>query len=241
MHKQFPVVLVTSPPLREQAEALLREYVPEGSVLVWRQGDGEACAAIRTAILSGAWALCISFYNDYIFSSDEIHALGCIVNIHPALPMLRGRGYDILPLLENHREHGVTLHFVSEAIDAGHIIDVIKQPIPRDIQYPAFRVRNQELSLAMLERFLKRCRHADIAQLSRELRLADAASGFSWSGPLVTSAKLGGMLREWRRNEPDHPQLRHVPRALESGHADGSPQAIGTDGPRATARGDATG
>lgn len=225
MQTPAQVVLVTSPPLRRQAGALLRGYFPEGSVLTWQQGDHEARAAIRTRLLSGFWTLCISFYNDYIFSREEIDALGCVVNIHPALPRLRGRGYDILPLLEKHREHGVTLHFVSEAIDAGEIIDVIAQPVPPAIRYPEFRARNQELSLAMLDRLLRRCQHVDLEHLQQDLKQMAAAAVLSWSGGFVTSAKLATMLRELRGREPDHPLLRHIPRALESGHEDGANQA----------------
>lgn len=228
MQNPAQVILVTSPPLRRQAAALLREYFPAGSVLIWRQGDHEARAAISARLLSGSWPLCISFYSDYIFSREEIDALGCVVNIHPALPGLRGRGYDILPLLEKHREHGVTLHFVSEAIDAGEIIEVIAQPVPPAIRYPEFRARNQVLSLAMLDRLLRRCQQADVTHLHQDLKRMAAAAGLSWSGGFVTSAKLACMLRELRGREPDHPLLRHTPRALESGLADSAIQAAGS-------------
>lgn len=219
-------VIVTSPPLSHEAGALLREYFPAGSVLTWQHGDRQSQAAIRTNLLSGAWPLCISFYNDYIFSREEIEALGCVVNIHPAHPGLRGRGYDILPLLEKHCEHGVTLHFVSEVIDAGEIIEVVTQPVPPAIRYQEFRARNQELSLAMLDRLLSRCRHAGMSHLQQELKRTAAMAGLSWSGGFVTSEKLACRLRELRSREPDHPLLRHIPRELEFGLATDAIQAV---------------
>jgi len=227
MQDPAQAILVTSPPLRREAAALLRKYFPAGSVLIWQQGDHEARAAISARLLSGSWPLCISFYNDYIFSREEIDALGCVVNIHPALPCLRGRGYDILPLLETHREHGVTLHFVSEKIDAGEIIEVIAQSVPPAIRYPEFRARNQELSLAMLDRLLRRCQHADLTHLHQDLKRMAAAAGLSWSGGFVTSAKLANILHELRAREPDHPLLLHPP-ALWSGLADCTIQAAGS-------------
>lgn len=147
-----------------------------------------------------------------------------MVNIHPALPTLRGCGYDILPLLEKHWEHGVTLHFVSEAIETGEIIEFIAQPVPPAIRYPEFRARNQELSLAMLDRLLRRCRHTDMAHLHQDLEQMAAAAVLSRSGGFMTSAKLACMLRELRGCEPDYPLLRHILHALELGFADGAIQ-----------------
>jgi methionyl-tRNA formyltransferase len=213
--------------MSDQAKTLLQEYFPTGEVLTWQQGDSEAHTAIRSRLLSGEWRLCISFYNDYIFSPEEIQVLGCVVNIHPALPTLRGRGYDILPLLQGHREHGVTLHFVSKAIDAGDIIDVITHPIPLDIGYSEFRLRNQTNSLTMLDRLLQRCRHTNMAHLHQNLNQTAAAARLSWSGGFVTSARLACILREFRKRDPDHPLLNHIPRSLEVGYPSCVNQGVG--------------
>ncbi len=190
------------------------EHFPKGEILVWQHGDRSARGTVRERLLSRKWQLCISFYNDYVFSREEIVAFGCVVNIHPAMPFLRGRGYDTLPLIEQHREHGATLHFVSEEIDAGEIIEVLGQPVPPGISYPEFRIRTQMLSLAMLERLLLRSRNSHVGALNLDLKRMAEACEWRWSGEAVTSEKLGELLRELRRREPDHLALRDIPSTL---------------------------
>jgi len=216
MQNTAPILLITSPPLYSQARALFHQYCPTGVVLCWEQGDTSASKAIHDILLSRAWSLTISIYSDYIFSRDEIDTLNCLVNIHPALPLLRGRGYDILPLLNQHSEHGVTLHFVSETIDAGEIIDVIREPIPPATNYAVLRKRNQELSLKMLDRLLQRGIQRDFDHWHTDLKQLATATNQSWSGHFVNSAELGRLLRALRHREPKHPLLQQIPSAIES-------------------------
>jgi methionyl-tRNA formyltransferase len=171
---------------------------------------------MRTALLSLASPLCISFYNDYIFRNEEIDAFGCMVNIHPALPSLRGRGYDTLPIIQAHGEYGATLHFVNENIDAGRIIEVITRPMPQPVNHATFRRLTQELSLVMLEQLLKRCSKTGLANLTLELKHQARNAGLHWSGKRLTSSQLVAILRDLRRLEPHHPALQGLAADLEA-------------------------
>jgi methionyl-tRNA formyltransferase len=193
---------------------LVEQYFPGGLACCWQQGDQDTGELIRAELLSRKWELCISFYNDYIFSGEEIDACGCMVNIHPALPHLRGRGYDIIPLLQKHREHGATLHFVRESIDAGPIIDVLVQNIPDGIDYQKFRSRNQMLSLNMLERLLWQCRTADATRLFQDFLDISESRQISWSGEFVNSRKLARMLLLFKMTSPEHPIFSQIPASL---------------------------
>lgn len=189
-------------------------------MLIWQQGDAVAQAEINGELLSGNWLLCISFYNDYIFSREELQKIGCVVNIHPALPHLRGRGYDVIPLLEGHSEHGATLHFVTEKIDAGQIIDVLSRPIPAGVGYQEFRSSNQRLSLEMLTRLLGLCQRVGLQQVPAELARDASISPHVWRGSFTNSARLGAMLSELRWRNPEHPLLLQLPATLLAGGLD---------------------
>ena len=112
-------LLITSPPLADAARALLERWAPDAGFVVWTPGDHAAAQALRRDLLRQRWSWGVSFYNDYLFNAEEIGRFTDLFNIHPALPAIRGRGYDVLPLIERHGEYGVTLHRVAEAIDAG--------------------------------------------------------------------------------------------------------------------------
>lgn len=204
-------VIVTSPPLSEAAKELAQLYLPSSVVFVWEQGDLDSLSAIRSVLLSGECSICISFYNDYIFEREEIEKIGCVVNIHPALPHLRGRGYDIIPLLDKHTVHGATLHFVTESIDAGQIIDVVSQPIPKGITYQDLRSGNQKLSLHMLDRLLRICQRHDPEELPAVLGCLASTSQHVWQGGFINSAKLVAMLSDLRQSHPQHPVLLQLP------------------------------
>lgn len=208
-------MLVTSPPLAREAMQLLRRHHPDGRVLVWQQGSApERRRALSRTLLSKSAPLCISFYNDYIFSREEIAAFPYLVNIHPALPNLRGRGHDTLPILEAHRDYGATLHFVDEEIDSGRIIEVIARPKPQPVAYATFRRMTQMLSLEMLERLLQRGRRTGLASLAPELHHQALQAGLQWSGERLTSQRLAARLRDADRRQPRHPLLAELPAQL---------------------------
>lgn len=191
------LLLVTSPPLACEATMLLQKYYQDGHVLVWEHGSGpESARRLSKKLFAINPQMCISFYNDYIFNRREISDLPCLVNIHPALPALRGRGYDTLPILERHSSYGATLHFVSEQIDAGPIIQVVSRPMPKLISYRSFRRMTQLLSLEVLEKLLKRCRQTGLVHMPEELRKEALRVDWQWSGPSLTTVQLAFRLRQ---------------------------------------------
>jgi methionyl-tRNA formyltransferase len=202
-------LLVTSPPLATRAGELLHRHFPDGRILVWQQSsEPKGRRILRAELLSLSPPICISFYNDYIFGRDEIDALACLVNIHPALPSLRGRGYDTLPILEGHNEIGATLHFVNPEIDAGPIIAVIRQAMPQHINHPQLRLLTQEISLAMLKQLLSQCSDRGLSGLSMELKRQANESKLDWSGERLSSPQLAAMLRDCRQRDPHHPAIQ---------------------------------
>lgn len=211
------VAIFTSPPLSLLTKAITHRYFPSAKIFVWERGDSSALSAIRADLLSRHWLACISVYNDYVFGREEIANIKCIVNIHPALPDLRGRGYDIIPLLNQDAIHGATLHFVSESIDAGKIIDVISQPIPEGISYLDFRARNQQLCLRMLENLLGICKRHSLEKLPTVLNQVASTSSHVWKGSFTSSAKLAAVLSELRGRYPQHPMLLQLPDSLLEG------------------------
>ncbi len=65
----------------------------------------------------------ISIYFDKIFKSNDIQKFSILVNLHnSALPKYKGINPINWALENNERKHGVTLHKISESIDAGPIL-----------------------------------------------------------------------------------------------------------------------
>ena len=68
----------------------------------------------------------ISVLYDKILSKDFINNKKCY-NFHPAiLPNYAGVGTITWSILNNDKQHGVTLHLIDEGIDTGDLIDVVK-------------------------------------------------------------------------------------------------------------------
>jgi len=211
------LLVVTSPPLRDAVARRLRARFPEATLLVWTQGDRTGRAAVRNAVLAGDWRFCISVYSDYVFSREEVARIGPIVNVHPALPHLRGRGYDTLPLVRGDRRHGATLHFVDDRIDAGPIVGVLSRPVPPGTRHRALRARNQRLSLAMFAWILAGLALTDLPSFLEGLRRRASAQPLRWHGELLDSAGQARLLRALRAREPDHPALDGLAPALIDG------------------------
>jgi methionyl-tRNA formyltransferase len=211
------LLVVTSPPLRDAVAQRLRARFPEAALLVWTHGDRAGRAAVRNAVLAGDWRFCISVYSDYVFTREEIARIGPIVNVHPALPHLRGRGYDTLPLVRGDRRHGATLHFVDERIDAGPIVGALSRPLAAGTRQRALRARNQRLSLAMFAWVLAGLASADLAAFLESLRRRARAQPLRWHGELLDSAGQARLLRTLRERDPGHPALDGIDPALIGG------------------------
>jgi hypothetical protein len=211
MSDRKSLVILTSPDLYFQTRRVLYSHSLDVPILVWKQGDKIGSRFISNYLNSNEWLTCLSIYNDYIFSDLQIKKIPIIVNIHPALPHLRGRGYDIIPLIDEHTAHGVTLHFVTKSIDAGLIIDVLSEPIPSRISYLDFRQRNQILSLKMLNIFLKLYGGTSSEQFKDKLNGLAMRSEYVWQGDFVNSVNLKAILIKFFQENPRHHMLQQIP------------------------------
>ena len=90
---------------------------PRARKLIWQRGTSKAPQ--HEEIRSRSWLFTISFYNDFIFAAEDFPHLGLPLNLHPSLPRLRGVGHDCIPLIENHGEHGGTLHYMEPPVREG--------------------------------------------------------------------------------------------------------------------------
>jgi hypothetical protein len=196
-------LLITSPSLADAARALLERWAPDARFVVWTPGDRAAAQALRQDLLRQRWSWGMSFYNDYLFNAAEIARFTDLFNIHPALPAIRGRGYDVLPLIERHGEYGVTLHRVDEAIDGGSILRTIVHPLPADCCRQRLRELNQAASLTLLAETLDQLQQHGPGQLA-----ADAErSGWRWSGPCHRERTIDDRLALLAASQPRHPAL----------------------------------
>lgn len=196
-------LLITSPPLADAARALLQRLAPDTGFVVWTPGDQAAARALRRDLLRQRWSWGVSFYNDYLFTAAEIARFTDLFNIHPALPAIRGRGYDVLPLIERHSEFGVTLHRVNEAIDAGPILRTVARPLPANCCRQRLRELNQAASLALLAETLEQLQQHGPRQLA-----ADAERlGWRWSGPCHRERTIDERLALLAASQPRHPAL----------------------------------
>lgn len=200
MIKTNKVVLITSPVLIGEAKFIYKSFFPDGEILVWNRGDDSVRYQIYSELLSGNFSLGISFYNDYIFSKEEIASIDCLVNIHPALPHLPGRGYDILPLLKGDKEYGLTFHFVSERIDSGEIIEVVSEGITFGTTHQNLRSMNQKLSLKFLKKFLEEYKEIG-DDIKETLRNRSQILGAKWTGQLMNSNDLDKFLYGYYSDE----------------------------------------
>ena len=194
MNKNNDVVLITSPVLADKTRALFENICPNGTCLVWRQGDDSGKAQIHSELMAGKFFLGISFYNDYIFSAEEIDSIECLVNIHPALPHLPGRGYDVLPLIRGDENYGVTFHFVINKIDSGEIIDTLSKEIPLNTSQQNLRIMNQDLSFKFLRTFLNEYKSVG-KNIKHILKRKSQKLDLSWSGTFMNSSDLENYIR----------------------------------------------
>jgi methionyl-tRNA formyltransferase len=142
-------LLITDANLGAQANARLSRVCLDLTWLSWRVGSDRAEPI--AAIAAGRWDLAISFYSDLILPLPCLQAIALPLNIHPALPKIRGVAHDVLPLVERHPAIGATLHRMERTVDTGQIYRIAEQPLAPGQTYESIRAVNQQLSLRMLE------------------------------------------------------------------------------------------
>jgi methionyl-tRNA formyltransferase len=136
---------------------------------------------VLAEIASCRWDLGISFYSDLILPPTALAAISLPLNIHPALPRIRGVGHDLIPLIEEHASVGTTLHRMERRVDSGEILIVNEVPFPPGHNYASLRKLNQSLSLAMLDRVSALLGEAHgMPQLETLLRAHAAKVRHSW-------------------------------------------------------------
>ncbi|UZJ40872.1 hypothetical protein OO006_11000 [Prosthecochloris sp. SCSIO W1101] len=202
---------------------LFSGFFPNAKQLIWKKGTDKT--VLRKKLRSRSWLFTISFYNDFIFSYDDFDFLGLPLNIHPALPVLRGVGYDHVPLIENHGEHGATLHFMNRSsrlkvdiesdVDSGRIIRVRKCALSPEATYGDLRLLNQHVALDMLAGLCKQMLVWGCVETARRELCAEAeTNGFAWSRRYISSSILGKMLEELYMFDPGHRVFVEKPRLV---------------------------
>ena len=209
MNTSLHVLFVSDPNLGPQGSALARRYFRNMRTLIWQRTEERGKSRVAQTIESNRCDLLISFYNDFIFTAKQLAQATIALNIHPALPELRGLGYDILPLVYGHQRYGVTLHTMTTQIDAGDIIRVNSLKLPGDMTYGTLRPATQDMSLAMLAwlcRQLSTCR--TIAEARECLEKESRKHDDEW-GPTYTSRSLlHEILATLRLEDPLHAAFR---------------------------------
>jgi methionyl-tRNA formyltransferase len=189
-------LLITDPNLGEAAHARVAAVCADLTWVSWRVSEPEARARLLDRIASDSWDLAISFYSDLVLTRDALGAIALPLNIHPSLPRLRGMGYDLIPLIENHPTVGATLHLMEREVDSGEIFHVHEAPVPRDRTHASLRAHNQGLSLQMLDMLCALMAEAQSLQcLGERLREHGARHGHSW-GEDYYSRQTVAMLRD---------------------------------------------
>lgn len=205
------VLLLGDPALGGAALKRAQAAFPALDTIIWRRGDRAGRDAARQFLLGNRWDLALSVYSDLVLRPEELARIAVPLNIHPALPALRGRGYDRLPLIEGHLRYGATLHWMTEAVDAGPIVRVLSRTLPPHLTHHELRRRTQALSLRLLDHTLAALRGCGkAAELRTQLQRIAARPGSDhacWSGRYVSEAELQRLLRHLERQAPGHPAL----------------------------------
>lgn len=199
-------LLITDQNLGVYAHMLTRRHCADLTWLSWDRTSPESKNRLLDRIASEQWRLGISFYSDLVIPSDHLALMRVPVNIHPALPRVRGVGYDTIPLVENHAAYGATLHRMDEEIDAGEIFHVIEKPLGDDMTYSRLRRRNQVLCthvLRLLLRCMRDCRSVDV--LEHRLQEHGSRVLHRWSESYVSRNDLDHRLHCLQQSDPDHP------------------------------------
>lgn len=202
-------LLITDNNLGFSASRLSQQYCSDLKWVCWDRREPENKHRLLNEIAREQWQLVISFYSDLLIPADLLERMRVPLNIHPALPRIRGVGYDTIPLVEGHEVHGVTLHRMDEAIDAGEIYWVAESPVAADLTQTQLRKRNQLLCLRMLRSLLRQIRLCRSVELL-EAYLQEQAGRVlhRWGDVYVSRSDLDHRLEQLRLAHPDHPVFK---------------------------------
>ena len=207
------ILFFGDPNLGEEGFRLFSGFLPNAKQLIWQKGTDKT--AVRQELRSRSWLITVSFYNDFIFSYDDFDFLGLPLNVHPSLPSLRGVGYDHVPLIESHEEHGATFHFMNRPsnqklnvrrdIDSGRIIRVRKRMLSPEATHGNIRRLNQQIALEMLVGLCEQMLAWGSVETARRELIAEAdGNNLVWAERYIDFSTLQKMLEELKTSDPDH-------------------------------------
>jgi hypothetical protein len=207
------ILFVGDENIGDKGYQLLSQYFPNAKRLIWKKGADKK--TFRCELRKKTWLLTVSFYNDYIFSDEDFDFIGLTLNIHPALPSIRGIGYDYIPLIEDHDEHGGTLHYINRPsegqvniendIDSGRIIRIKKRKLSRYTTHGEIRVLNQQIAMEMLYDLCVQIQNYQCIQCIRHMFAQESNKcNLLWAKEYVTSENLHNILVEIKTTNPNH-------------------------------------
>ena len=209
LNSSINVLLVSDKNLGAAGEEIVARYFGNVSTLIWSRGDKAGKAVIGKTLERRTWDLLISFYNDFVFSESQLNRAGVALNIHPALPSIRGMGYDTLPLIHGHSRCGATLHFMTPELDAGEIIRVVSSRLGPDMTHSTLRAASQRHSRALLDWL---CQLTYTRQTRDEIRAVltthSGTCDHQWSADYLSRDRHQALIERLRRESPGHPALR---------------------------------
>jgi hypothetical protein len=211
-------------------------FFPKAKKLIWKRGTPKA--PLHRQIRCDTWLFAVSFYNDFIFSASDFPHLGLPLNLHPSLPVLRGVGHDHIPLIENHPEHGGTLHYmepppeprlrVSDGVDTGRIIRIKKQALSPTASYGDIRALNQQIMLEMLADLCKQMlKWGRVPTAHRELCRESDENSFSWSERYIDYPARQTIIEEMRQADAGHRVFNQNRSIVEDGDSFSAPGCAG--------------
>ena len=205
------VLYISDPYLGARGLKLVARYFPTVISIIWQRGDKPGRRTAREVIRRHKWDLVISFYSDLILKPEDLEQMRLPINIHPALPSLPGVGFDTLPLIENHRFFGATLHRVTPQIDDGEILDVCEEPLWPRTGYMEFRKQIHRTSLRMLSSTLEQVANCgSVEQIEtrfetmRAALLARGSYATTWSRNYCSYSDVVARLNQLWKTDPQH-------------------------------------
>lgn len=231
------ILFVGDPHLgRDRGWEIFAGFFPRARKLIWQKGTPKA--PVHRQIQRRKWLFTISFYSDFIFAGNDFPHLGLPLNLHPSLPVLRGVGYDHIPLIENHREHGGTLHYmdpppeprlrISDGVDTGRIVRVRKRGLSPTATYGDIRAMNQRIVLEMLAELCGQLSNwGCVATAHRELCREADENGLNWSERYLDGPARERILEKLYCTNPGH---RVFDRSLSMGDDAGADSADAAHG-----------
>jgi methionyl-tRNA formyltransferase len=163
-------VLITDNNLGGIAHRKLSKACSNVDWISWEYPDEETRTEALRFLQQGSWELGVSFYSDLILPRSALSSIRLPINIHPALPIIRGVGHDVIPLIQKHKSVGVTIHRMEAMTDAGAIYHVIERTLPPIETYHSIRARNQNNCLDALDWLISMmCKQGGIDALEQSL------------------------------------------------------------------------